>query len=62
MRKNSVCAKPVREQSRILLICLKQRFDVGRRGNELLAWAVELRPNSVRNGHIGPLGLGKGET
>lgn len=61
MRKSSVCTKAVREQSRILLIWLKHRFHVGIRGNELLAWAAELRPNSVRNGHIGLLGVGKGE-
>lgn len=51
MRENSVWAKAVREQSRVLLIWLEHRFHVGRRGNEVSAWAARLRPNSIRHGH-----------
>lgn len=53
MRENSVWAKAVREQSRVLLIWLEHRFHGGRKGNEVSAWAARLRPNSIRDGQVG---------
>lgn len=53
MRESSVWAKAIRDQSRVLLIWLKHRFHVGKKGNEFPVWAARLRPNSVRNSTSG---------